>query len=213
MYGVSKSKIKILYKGIDIKNYNFRLREKFEDTIEILFVKGGFENGGFYELVEAIILLKEYKIKLTIVGPRLIDLDIINNHLIEKGLTNYELNGPMQPEKVKTYFEQADIFCVPSHKEALGVANMEALASGIPVISTNVGGIPEVLDHGKCGWLVEPGNQEQLAKAIKDCIDNPKNRIEKSEYGYEFVQRFNSDNLISNFLKIMDEVVEIGSQK
>ena len=208
MYGVSKPKIKVLYKGIDLKKYNFRLREKYGKAIGILFVKGDFENGGFYELVDAITLLREYKIKLTIVGPRLIDLDKIEKYLIEKGLTNYEINGPMRPEKVKTYLDKADIFCVPSHKEALGVANMEALASGLPVISTNVGGIPEVLDQGKCGWLVEPGNAKQLAGAIKDCIENPKKRIEKSKYGHEFVQRFNADNLISNFLKIVDEVVE-----
>ncbi len=208
MYGVSKSKIKVLYKGIDLSGYNFRLRKEYKDIINILFVKGGFENGGFYELVDAISILKEYPIKLTIVGPRLIDLDKIKSYLIEKGLTNYEINGPMHPKKVKTYFDKADIFCVPSHKEALGVANMEALASGIPVISTNIGGIPEVLDHGKCGWLVEPGNPKQLAAAIKDCIENPKKRIENSEYGYEFVQRFNADNLITNFLKIVDGVFD-----
>lgn len=206
MYGTSKSKIKVLYKGIDLKNYNFRLRKKFEETIKILFVKGGFENGGFYELVDAISYLKEYKIKLTIVGPRLIDLDSIKDHLKENGLKNYEVNGPMHPENIRTYLDKVDIFCVPSHREALGVGNMEALASGIPVISTNVGGIPEVLDNGKCGWLVEPENSKQLAEALKECIDNPKLRLEKSTYGYEFVQRFNSDNLISNFLKIIDEV-------
>lgn len=208
MYGVSKSKIKVLYKGIELDNYNFTLRKKFGKTIEILFVKGGFENGGFYELIEAISFLKDYKIRLTIIGPRLIDLGRIEKSIIEKGLARYEINGPLPPEKVRVYFEKADIFCVPSHKEALGVANMEALVSGLPVISTNVGGIPEVLDHGKCGWLVEPSNSKQLADAIKDCIQNPKKRIEKSEYGYQFVQRFNSDNLIDNFLKIVDEAIE-----
>ncbi len=207
MYRVSKSKIKVLYKGIDLKNYNFRLRDHYKKTIEILFVKGGFKNGGFYELVDAISMLEKYKFKLTIIGPPLYALDSIKKYIIENGLNNYEINGPLHPEKVKTYFDKADIFCVPSHKEALGVANMEALASGLPVISTNVGGIPEVLDDGKCGWLVEPGNPNQLAEAIKECMDNPKKRIEKSEYGYEFVQQFNSDNLITNFLKIIDEVI------
>ena len=97
---------------------------------------------------------------------------------------------------------------MPSHKEALGVANMEALASGLPVISTNVGGIPEVLDQGKCGWLVEPGDSKELAKAITECIKNNELRIQKSTHGYQYVQQFNSDNLITSFLDIVNDVIE-----
>ncbi len=207
IYQVPQEKIRILIKGIDLKKYDFRLRKEYNKQINLLFVKADYKRGGLFEVIEAISLQKENNIKLIVIGPPQYELESIENHLIEKGLTNYEINGPMRPEKVKNYFDIADIFCVPSHKEALGVANMEALASGIPVISTNIGGIPEVLDHGKCGWLVEPGNPEQLTLAIKDCIENPKKRIEKSEYGYGFVQQFNADHLITNFLKIVDEVV------
>ena len=59
-----------------------------------------------------------------------------------------------------------DIFCVPSHKEALGVANLEALSRGVPVISSNAGGIPEVLNYGKCGWMANPGDSEDLASVL-----------------------------------------------
>lgn len=212
IYKVPNEKIKILIKGIDLKKYNFKQRTKFSKQINLLFVKADYQRGGLFEVIDTLSLLKENDIKLTVIGPPKNTLDSIEQYIKEKGLKNYKINGPMRPEKVRNYFDQADIFCVPSHKEALGVANMEALASGIPVISTNVGGIPEVLDNGKCGWLVEPGNPNQLAKAIKECIDNPKKRIEKSTYGYQFVQKFNSDNLVDNFLKIIDKVVE-GSQK
>ena len=130
----------------------------------------------------------------------------VNTYFKENNISDFELLGPTKPEQLKKYFNKADIFCVPSHKEALGVANMEALASGIPVISTNAGGIPEVLDYGKCGWLVEPGDSSQLAEAINECIYNQKMRIKKSHYGYNFVQKFNSKNVICNFLEIIDTV-------
>ena len=205
-YKIPKPKIKVLYKGINIKNYQYRLREKISSNINILFIKGEFVNGGLYDLVDAISKLKNRDIKLTVIGPREIDLPKLKKYFKEKTISNFELLGPTKPEQLKKYFNKADIFCVPSHKEALGVANMEALASGIPVISTNVGGIPEVLDYGKCGWLVEPGDSSQLVEAINECIDNPKMRIKKSDYGYNFVQKFNSKNVISNFLKIIDTV-------
>lgn len=213
MYSISATKISVLYKGIELKKYDFRLRKEFNEEIRILFVKGGYVNGGFYELVEAIKTLKKYSITLTIIGPRHIDLPHIKSYLKEKNIKNYELNGPLHPDKVKEYFDAADIFCVPSHKEALGVANMEALASGIPVVSTNVGGIPEVLDYGKCGWLVEPNNPMQLANALQECIENTELRLEKSNAGYAHVQQFNSEKLVENFLHIVDKVIDQDEKK
>ncbi|MBJ2174572.1 glycosyltransferase family 4 protein [Aureibaculum sp. A20] len=206
MYNIPLSKIKILYKGIKISNYKFKLREHYGDLIHVLFVKGGYQNGGFYDLIEALKLLGVSKFKLTVIGPREIDLPIIKKEVINMGIENFEIKGSTHPDDLKKYFNSADIFCVPSHKEALGVANMEALASGLPVISTNVGGIPEVLDYGNCGWMVEPNNSNALAKAIKECIQNDELRINKSKLGYQHVQQFNTDNLIDNFLNILKEV-------
>jgi len=205
MYGLSEDKIKVLYKGVDLKEIKFRLREDFGSTIHILFVKGGYVNGGYYDLIKAIKEIKDYNIKITIIGPRVVDLGKIKNHLLDNNI-NFTLLGPTHPDEVKKYFEMADIFCVPSYKEALGVANIQALASGLPVISTNVGGIPEVLDYGRCGWMVKPGKPKELAVAIKECIQNHKLRIKRSKAGYEHVKKFDSNNLINNFLDIINSV-------
>ncbi len=205
-YNISNEKIKTLVKGIDINKYKFRLREKFNDPVHVLFVKADYKRGGLFDLIDALSTVDICKVKLSIIGPPLSTLNSIKDYMDQKGLKNYDLNGPLHPHKVKFYFNEADIFCVPSHKEALGVANMEALASGLPVISTNVGGIPEVLDYGKCGWLVAPNDSEALAEGIKECIENTELRIKKSNFGYKHVQQFNSNNLIDNFLDILKEV-------
>ncbi|MEZ4903995.1 MAG: glycosyltransferase family 4 protein [Spirosomataceae bacterium] len=102
-----------------------------------------------------------------------------------------------------------DIFCVPSYTEAFGVANIEALAHGISVISTRVGGIPEVLDHGNNGWLVESGQVEALAAAIKECIENPKLRLQKAERGRSFIQKFSKDEMLRNFVEMLNTANEI----
>jgi glycosyltransferase involved in cell wall biosynthesis len=212
-YKVDEKRIKVLIKGIDLNKYHFSQRSGFKQTINILFVKADFKRGGLFELIDAIIRLKAIDIKLTVIGPPEKSLDSIRKYASDKGLKNFEINGPMRPEKVREFFATADIFCVPSHKEALGVANMEALASGLPVVSTNVGGIPEVLDYGKAGWMVEPGRSDQLAAAIKECIENDSLRIKKSKHGYQHVQQFNSEELIDNFLSIVDEVIDQNEKK
>jgi glycosyltransferase involved in cell wall biosynthesis len=99
-----------------------------------------------------------------------------------------------------------DIFCVPSRSEALGVANIEALASGIPVVSTRVGGIPEVMDYGNNGWLTEAGNGADLTAALQSCIGNPEERRAKTAGGKAFVGRFDKEQMFRNFLTILHRV-------
>lgn len=207
-YKIQKSKVKVLKKGVNLQEYHYRLRAIFEKKINILFVKTAYLNGGLFDLIDAISIIGVVNIKLTVIGPYLHEIDTIKLKMKEKGVLNFEILGPTHPSIVRRYFDQADIFCVPSYKEALGVANMEALASGVPVISTNVGGIPEVLDYGNCGWLVEPGNPTELAVALTECISNDLMRIKKTEHGIKFVQQFDSKNLVDNFVNIIDNVEE-----
>ena len=61
--------------------------------------------------------------------------------------------------------------------------------------------------------MVEPGQSDQLAEAIKECIENDSLRIQRSEHGYHHVQQFNSEKLIDNFLSIVDEVLNQNEKK
>lgn len=67
----------------------------------------------------------------------------------------------------------ADLFVLPSVREAFGLVILEAAIAGLPIIATNVGGIPEIIENEKTGLIVEPQNSEVLAKAILDLLQNP----------------------------------------
>lgn len=104
------------------------------------------------------------------------------------GLTqNVSFLGAIEHHQVSEVLKNVDILVMPSVREEFGVAAVEAQAMEIPVISTRVGGIPEVVLDGETGILVEPGDSEQLAQAILTLIENPALRRQMGERGRRHV--------------------------
>lgn len=81
------------------------------------------------------------------------------------------LMGP-QP-RVAELLRQSRLMCLPSYGEGMPTCVMEALACGVPVVATRVGGIPEIIDHGRTGILVAKGDRKGLAHALIELIRNP----------------------------------------
>jgi len=86
----------------------------------------------------------------------------------------------------------ADVFALPSYVEGLPISIIEAMALGIPTISTNINAIPEAVKHLETGWLIEPGNSEALVNAVQTLKDDQNLRSELSKKGREYVlENFN----------------------
>jgi glycosyltransferase involved in cell wall biosynthesis len=81
-----------------------------------------------------------------------------------------------------------DIFCLPSLSEGLSSAIMSAMACSLPVISTNVGGIPELVIHGRTGLLTEPSSPEKLADSLYRLLTSPEERTRFGKEGRKIVE-------------------------
>lgn len=75
--------------------------------------------------------------------------------------------------KVADLLAAADLFVLPSWQEGLSNALLEAMACGLPVVATAVGGAPEVVEHGRSGWLVDPGDPDSIETALRKLLDDP----------------------------------------
>lgn len=92
--------------------------------------------------------------------------DALENSICQKGLTDKVKLLGYQPDPVK-FLRQCHIYVQPSLSEGFGLALVEAMGCGIPVISTAVGGAPEIIDHGKTGWLIPISTPELIVDALK----------------------------------------------
>jgi glycosyltransferase involved in cell wall biosynthesis len=95
-----------------------------------------------------------------------------------------------------------DIICLTSKNEGTPVSLIEAQASGIPIVSTNVGGIKDIVLEGKTGFLIEGDDRDKFTEKLTELIENKNKRQEMSQNGWSFVKdKFQYTKLISN----MDE--------
>jgi colanic acid/amylovoran biosynthesis glycosyltransferase len=190
-YGINSNKISVLYHGFDIDLIEFKERiNSFNSPLKLLFIKSNIRRGAIDILAQALNQSPNYAFILTIIGPTESLKNKINSFF--KDVLNVQLNfiGIADAQTVYKALYDHDILCIPSREESLGLANAEGLASGISVVSTREGGIIEVLDNGKNGWLAEPENAQDLALKLKECIEaDPSVRAEKSRLGRLFVEK------------------------
>lgn len=136
--------------------------------IRLLFLGLIGQRKGVYELIEgfAAAAKQNPKLRLCIAGNG--EEEKARACAQELGVTDkVEFAGWIGAERRNALLAQADIFLLPSHNEGLPMSVLEAMAWGVPVITTPVGGIPELIEHGINGLLVEAGN----SKAIQACIE------------------------------------------
>jgi len=127
---------------------------------------------------------------------------------IEKLLENKRLMdraiflGFVEPDYIPYYLNIADIFCRPSLSEGMGNSFIEAMASGVPVVATPVGGIVDFLEDGKTGFMAEPGNPESIAKAIKRADKEGKKIIKKAK---EKAREYDWSDIAEDMKKVFEK--------
>ncbi len=100
-----------------------------------------------------------------------------------------------------------DIFVIPSREEAFGVAAIEAMAAGLPVVASNVGGLPEIVQDGETGWLVPPGDPQELAGQLRRLLLHPEERWRMGSQGHVYARtHFSEERMAAQIAEIYDEL-------
>lgn len=145
--------------------------DRKNQTNHILFLGALIERKGIFDLLESLTTLPDVTLHVGGTGDNQRFKKMVNDlnlqrHIIYHGWVNAEQKAEL--------FAQCQLLILPSYNEGLPVVILEAMASGLPVISTPVGGIPEVILPGETGFLVEPGNKLAISTMITRVLADPK---------------------------------------
>lgn len=174
--------------------------------IIILFVGHVVERKGVFDLVTACSLLRKasFDITLRVVGPYVED---VRSRLMETASDGVADSaewlvflGNRGVDEVRAEMNAATLFCLPSYAEGFPYVILEAMAVGLPIVSSNVGAIPRALEHG-AGLCIQPGDVDSLVRAIKLCALDPKGAVEMGLRAHEKCKSLYSTSAVFNRLK------------
>ncbi len=209
-----ETSLTICYKSIDKNRYSVALQERLEkknndSNPTILFVGGNMQRKGVATIIDAApeIIRRLPEVKFIIVG----------NDKAIKGLKkkcnnlniapSFEFPGWCSQDEILSFHKKATLFVMPSLTEALGVALLEAMASGIPVIGTNVGGIPEIIHHGVNGSLVSPDSPDELSAAILQLLTDKHLQEKYRNSALKTVERFSINKMMECTIDVYKQAI------
>lgn len=138
------------------------------------------------------------------------DVEKVRKICSQRGLeNNVFILGWLDKLKLIEAFRSCAVFLLPSYQEGFPVSILEAMASGMPVVSTRVGGIPEMIEEGVNGFLVEPGQRQELAQALIDLLKDERLRERMGRANIEKVDSlFRIERVLNRFYLEYEKLLE-----
>ncbi|NIA31961.1 MAG: glycosyltransferase, partial [Actinobacteria bacterium] len=196
-------------------------------TVQLLFVGRLTPEKGVHVLIDACEILskKQVDLQCNIIGPEAVtpkefivnfnhnnsvaDLDsyyeksylsILKERVETRHVQGVNFVGLVPHQQIRPYYEKADVLVNPSFSESFGMSLVEAMASSVPVVATQVGGMTEIVDDEITGKTVKPGDADELAGAIYAIASDKKKALEMGKAGREKAVKLFSWDVIAGKL-------------
>jgi len=201
--------VRVIYAGVAVAPADLPARRP-RTTSEIILGTAGrlVELKGIeYLLIAATALRREFptlRVEIAGSGPQRSKLE---HTVAQLGLGGHvEFLGWVHD--LSSVLPRWDIFVMPSLEEGFPIAALDAMAAGLPVVATPVGGVPELIEDGKTGWLVPSRDTEALASRLRFLLCNPELRMSVGAAAHAHVRdHFNAALMTENFARLYDELL------
>jgi glycosyltransferase involved in cell wall biosynthesis len=197
-YGVPESKTRTVAPGVDLGRWTSSGKPHNGGLPRLLFVGGNLVRKG------GDLLLETFRSHFR--GRCLLDIVTRDELAEEEGVRVHRGLEATSPALLDLY-ENASAFVLPTRGDCFSIASMEAMAMGLPVVVSAVGGIPEIVDQGRSGFLIEPGDGRGLREAIESLLADPARRRELGARGRTIVEeRFDAKKVSDKLIELLGEI-------
>jgi len=207
MLGLNQ-KVDVVPYGVDVQKFTPRsngsmLRKLIggsQDDTVVLFIGRMVRDMGLHTLLEAIpeVLKADHRVQFVIAGAKG-DLTLCALNLSKSHKNRIFVFPDVSPDELPLFYGGSDILVVPTRSErACGsLAAIEAMASGVPVIASRIGGIPEIIEDGKTGMLIKPEDPSELSRSILCLFHNKETSRRMGKLGRERAKNIYDKELTS----------------
>jgi glycosyltransferase involved in cell wall biosynthesis len=198
--GIEKTKLSVNYNGVDPKVFYPPIKKQNQQ--HFVFVGNLITTKGLNELIEAFLQTKVKfpNIQLDILGDGPLKGTLVDKISEHKLAVNLRLLGSVPLTTVALYIRNANILVLPSYREGVPNVLLESFASGTPIISTKVGGIPEVV-NSSVGLLVDAKSVTQLSQAMEKAISMPWSTKDIIQHSHQFDWQKNVQHILKEIVK------------
>ena len=178
-YECPAEKVALVFAGSNVSVSTAKTANTDYTQAAILFVGLDWRRKGGPDLIEAFKIVREKHpdATLTIVGAN-----------PEINIPNCNVVGKVTPQELDYYYQNASVFCLPTYLEPFGIAFIEAMTARLPIVATRVGAIPDFVEEGRNGWLVDPGDTQSIATALMKLIEKPEMCKSFGEFSFRLIQ-------------------------
>lgn len=214
-YGVPPERVRVVHHGVDLSRFNPEVRGRFREDVRralgfsrgdtaILFVANNFSRKGLRSLIEALARTRDRRMRLVVAGRG--NPQPFRKTAAALGVADQLIfTGPVH--EVEMYYGAADLFALPTLYDPFANVCLEAMACGLPVITTRQNGASEIMKAGETGFILDdPGDVERLADALRT-LQDPRVQREMGERAREVATRHSLQGYTARTLEVYQEVV------
>ncbi len=196
-FNYPEEKIFVIYNGVDIAFFKNEGEKELNKNLKILFVANDFKLKGLKELISAIKSING--VELTVVG---------NDKFYDDVPENVNFLGKKNSKELKEIYNKSHILVHPTYFDPFSNVCLEAMACGLPVVTTKINGVSEIIENKKDGIIIDyPPKVEEIIDAIEfykkreNLISNSRNAVKKAE-------KFSIKNHVEKLLMVYEEVIK-----
>lgn len=202
-YHQRREAIQIIHNGVDTRAFGYRSPDTVARSVVVGFCGLFRSEKQIPRLLDSVAVLRRdgLPVRLSLIGDGA-EFEVCRDRAIALGLENIVTFHGMVSD-VRQLVSDMDVFVLPSKEEAMPVALLEAMAVGCAPVASAVGGIPEVIEHGRSGLLVSPDDTNALTDAIRRLVTNPVERLQiGAEARKKIEAEFSLDAMMSSYARL-----------